>query len=453
VQLPLPIPIRFDFSPDLRVFGFTAALAVITGILFGLAPALTGTRGNLTGALRQTGWGGGGFRRSRLVSALVGVQVALSFVLLVSAGLFVRSMQRAGAIDVGMNPEGVLMLAVDPKSQGYPAAKARQFFQDLNARVSALPGVQSMSYGAIPPLSMVQSNHDYRDAENPAGPTAHGNQFLVGERYFETMGIPLLRGRDFRPQDEKAPVALINREMAERLFGSQDPVGRRIREDDHGPRTYQVIGVVGNSKAVTLGERESASVFEYLPADFDKALTFIGVTVFVKTGGDAAGLIPAVRRQVETLDPNLPVFNVQTLEDRVGEAMLVPRVCGALFGVFGTIGLTLAAVGLYGVVNYSVRTRTREIGIRMALGARPSAVGGMVARQGLALVGAGLAAGLAIALVLSRFAASLLYGITPTDPATFLGVPAVLIIASAVAILIPLRRAAKINPISALRCD
>jgi predicted permease len=454
VQPPLGIPMRFDFSPDLRVLAFTTALAVFTGILFGLMPALTGTRGSLTNAIRQTGWGGGGFRRSRLAGMLVGAQVALSLILLVAAGLFLRSLQNAASIDTGLRGEGALMMAVDPKGQGYTAEKTKRFFLALQQRVEALPGVQSMGYVDLPPLSMAVSNGEFFDASRPAGKSLPGDTMQVGGHYFAASGIALLRGRDFDAQrDDKAAVAVINQAMAERLFGGENPIGRHVREGDgaSGKSVYEVIGVVRNAKVETLGEGEVACMFRYL-SNFDGGFSTYGVTMMVRTsGGDPRRLAHAVQREVTALDRDLPLFNVETLEDHIDEALLLPRVSGALFGAFGSIGLVLAVVGLYGVVNYSVRTRTREYGIRMALGARPSRIAGTIVGQGLVLVGAGLALGLPVALALSRFTASFLYGIVPTDAVTFLGVPAVLIAAFVAAILLPARRASRIEPMTALR--
>jgi len=452
---PLPLPIDFNVTPDTRVLAFTAVLAVFTGILFGLVPALTGTRGSLTNAIHQTCRTGGGFRRGRLASILVALQVTFSLVLLVASGLFIRSFRKAAAIDIGMNSEGVLMLSLDAKTEGYSQEKTREFYRQLEERVTALPGVRSMSYVDIMPLSLASNGDDYRDADWDSGKRTGANQFLVGPHYFETIGIPMVRGRDFNPQrDYQAPVVVINASLSKRLFGGQNAVGRRIRKgnDPSKSRVYEVIGVVHNSKAETLGEEaEKACVFGYLPSDFDQAITFFGITVMVKTAGNPMGVLRGVREQVEALDPNMPIFNTKTMAQHVNEALLIPRVSAALFGLFGTIGLILAVVGLYGVISYSVRMRTREIGIRMALGASASAVAGMVARKGLALVAASIATGVLIALALSRVIGSLLWGISATDGLTFACVPAILLAVAGVAILLPARRASRIEPMAALR--
>ena len=416
-------------------------------------PALTGTRGNLSSAIRQTGWGRSGFRHWRLANTLVGVQVALSLVLLVAAGLFLRSLQHAASIDVGLKGEGALMMAVDPKGQGFSPEETKRFFLALQQRVEALPGVQSMGYIDLPPLSLAVNNAEFSDPDRPAGKHIPGDVMRVGAHYFAASGMSLVSGRDFGVRDDKAGVAVVNQAMAERLFGAENPIGRSVREGDDpaGKSVYQVIGLVRNAKVETLGEGEVACMFRYL-SDFDGGLATYGVTIMVRAvGGDPRRLARAVQREVTALDRDLPLFNVETLEDHIDDALLLPRVSGALFGAFGSIGLVLAVVGLYGVVSYSVRTRTQEFGIRMALGASPSRVAGMLVGQGLLVVGAGLAAGLLAAFALSRFTASLLYGIAPTDPVTFLGVPAVLIAAFLAAILLPARRVSRIEPMTALR--
>jgi predicted permease len=440
LQPPLPIPMRFDFSPDSRVLLFTTALAVFTGILFGLAPALTGAR-SLAGKR---------FRRNRLSRLLVGLQVALSVVLLLGSGLFLRSLQKAASIDSGLKPEGVLMLAIDPKGQGYTPEKSKRFFQELQRRLEATPGVESMSYVDLAPLSLVVNNTEFLDADSGSTVLTRGDRFRVGTHYFRASGITLLRGRDFDPvSDDKASVVIINQAMASQVFGVTNPIGRHIRPLNER-QSYEVIGLVRNAKVKTLGEGDRPCAFHYL-SDFGRVNSLFGATIMIRTPGDPIRLVPAVRQQVDALDPELPLFNVKTLSRHVGGALLVPRLCGALFGTFGAIGLVLAIVGLYGVVNYSVRTRTREIGIRLALGARPAAIAGMVTWQGLALMGAGLAVGMGVALAVTRFIAGFLYGITPTDAATFAAVPAVMLAVGLVAILLPAGRAARIEPMSALR--
>ena len=452
-QLPLPIPFALDFTPDLRVLAFTAAVTVAAGVLFGIAPAILASRTDLVSALKGAA-GLGIFHRFGLRNLLVGVQVTLSAVLLIAAGLFVRSLASAASMDLGIRPEGVLILAVDPRTAGYSNERLREYLRQAEERLTALPGVRSAAAVNILPLSMAQNGENFRDAgADEKAASTEANVFATTAAFFQTVGMPLLRGRAFRPQtDLDTPVALVNRALARRLFGDSDPLGRRIR--DGKGKTYEIIGVTGDSKSVTLGEEVRACVYTYLPRDgAEQVLSLLGMTILVRTGGDPAAMVRPVRAEILKLDPTLAVFNVDSLSSHVSRAFLVPRLCAVLFGVFGLIGLVLAAVGLFGVVSYSVHSRTREIGIRMALGARPGAILRLVLTQGLAIVAVGLAIGLAIAAAVSRFTASLLYGVSPTDLLTFAGVPVVLLLTAVAAVVVPARRAWAIRPTDALRLE
>ena len=269
------------------------------------------------------------------------------------------------------------------------------------------------------------------------------------------MGIPLVRGRDFTPQDVTSnlggqPAAIINQTMAAHLFPGQDPIGRTLRQDK---ATYTIIGVVRNSKSRTIGEKPSDAAYLFLNAAPEKATSFFGTTILVKTSMDPRVLESSVRQQIAALDPNMAVFNAETMQEHVDKSLLIPRISALLLGIFGAIGLTLAAIGLYGVMSYSVRRRTREIGIRMALGAKRPTVLRMILRQGLILTAIGLAIGLAIALALGRFTASVLYGTSGTDLLTFVVVSVVLVATAAVAVLVPALRAAHVEPTTALRYE
>ena len=451
-QLPLPFPIVFDFNVDLRVLVFTAGLAVLTGVLFGLAPALRATRPDLVGALKNESPGFGRIRRFGLRNALVVVQVALSLVLLAGAGLFLRSLQNASSIDLGMKPDHVLLMSFDPKLHNYSRERTRQFLSTLRERVAALPGVRSVSFVDSLPLSIGGADFDFK-AANGAGrkpQTVDADIYRVGSGFFATLGIPLLRGRDFNRRTDDEHVAIINETMARHLFGDEEPLGRQMVSDKI---SYTVIGLAGNSKSRTLGEKPANCAYLFLEAAPEKAMSFFGISLAVKTSVDPRGLIRPARAEIAALDPNLAVFNTETMQEHVDKSLLLPRLSALLLGVFGAIGLTLAAIGLYGVMSYSVRRRTREIGIRMALGARPGKVLGMVLFQGLAVTAAGLAIGLALAVALGRFAASLLYGISGTDLVTFLAVPGVLLATALAAILFPARRAARVEPSTALRYE
>ena len=452
-RLPIQVPFALDFTPDLRVLAFTAALAVATGILFGLAPALMATRTDLVSALKRAQMGVGVFRRFGLRNLLVGLQVTFSAVLLIAAGLFVRSLGIAASMDLGIRPDHVLLMAVDPKTAGYSTERLRDFLRQLETRVTALPGVRSVAVSNLLPLSLAQNSEGFRDVSAKENKQTEADIFSVTPGYFETVGIPLLRGRNFSAEsDLNKSVAIISRIMARRMFGDRDPIGRAISSGKD--KNYEIVGVSGDSKSVSLGEETKANAYTYLPRNASEdVLSLLGMTILVRTAGDPAALTRPVREEILKLDPTLAVFNVDTMSQHVSRAFLVPRLCATLFGIFGLLGLTLAGVGLFGVVGYSVRSRTREIGIRMALGARPAAVVRLVLGQALGIVGLGMAIGLGISWGLSRFTASLLYGLSATDVVTFTAVPLVLLATALAAVVLPARRAAAINPMDALRLE
>jgi predicted permease len=382
---------------------------------------------------------------------LVVAQVTLSLILLVGSSLFLRSLQNASSIDLGMRPENVLLLGVDPKLHNYSPDKTRLFLTQLRERVAALPGVTSVSFLDSVPLSIGGTNYNFEAEGGKSGAKdVEANTYNVGSRFFDTMGIPLRRGRDFRLQEGTDRVAIVNETMAQRLFPDENPLGRRIRADD---KVYEIIGVAANTKSRTLGEDPTGIVYFNLPQHPEEVFSFFGISIVVKTVVNPRTMTRAVRAQVAALDPNLAVFGIETMQEHVNKSLLIPKLCAVLLGVFGGVGLVLATVGLYGVLSYSVRRRTREIGIRMAMGASARGVLRMVARQGLLLAGAGLAAGLAISLAVWRFAASFLYGISATDRVTFIGVPMLLLFVAVVAVLLPARRAAHVDPMDALRYE
>ncbi len=448
LQFSLPFPVGFDFSPDWRVVSFTAALTVLTGILFGLAPALRATRTDLVTSLKGEADAPAG-RRFGIRNLLVVAQVALSLVLLVSAGLFLRSLGNASSIDTGMRADNVLIMAFDPKLHSYSRERSRQFVADLRRRVSALSGVASVSFVDVVPLSIGSSSTTMRSEGEKDVRETNTDVFRVGMRYFETLAIPLLRGRDFNAHSGAGEV-IINEIAARRLFPGQDAVGRRIRTQD---KTYQVIAVARNAKSRTLGEEPRACLYHFLEPDPNEVVSLFGTALLVKSNGNPAVLIRPVRNEIRALDRNLAVFNTETMREHLNKALLLPRLSATLLTIFGLVGLVLATVGLYGVMSYSVRRRTREIGIRMALGAPAGGVLRMVAGQGMLLAAVGLAIGLGFAFVLSRFVASQLYGISATDPVTFLAVPAILLVVAFAASMTPARRASRIEPFTALRHD
>jgi predicted permease len=453
-KLPLPIPIAFVFRPDLRVVLFTAVLAVGTGIVFGLVPALRATRPDLTTWLKNETGGLGGLRRFGLRNALVVVQVTLSLVLLVCAGLFLRSLQNAASIDLGMRTDGVTFMAFDPKLNHYSPEKSRQFLAQIRERVSAVPGVRSVSFVDSIPLSMAEVSFDVTANGKDGSKRAVADVYNVGAQYFGTMGIPVLRGREFDPHRDSGATAVLNEELARRLFPGHNPLGQQISVQGIADKEqYEVIGLAKNAKSRTLGEASQPCLFLFLEPRPEQAMSFFGISVIARGSTPPGQLEHAVRSQIRALDPNLPVFNIETMNEHVNKSMLLPRLCATLLGVFGLVGVVLATLGLYGVMSYAARARTREIGIRLAVGAQPRGILRMVAGQGLLLAGIGVAAGLAIAFAVSRFTASLLYGVSATDALTFIGVPLLMLAVALVAVLIPARRAARVDPLEALHYE
>jgi predicted permease len=380
-------------------------------------------------------------------NGLVVVQVSMSLVLLIGSGLFLRSLQNAASIDIGMRPENVLLMAVDPKLHSYTPEKSRQFIAQLRERVEALPGVRSVTYVDSLPLSIGGTSFNLQVLGSSKEQNA--DIYNVGARYFDTMGMPLLRGRDFDRKSDKSAIVL-NENLARHLFGAEDPIGRQLKANNS---TFTVVGIARNSKSRTLGEEPADCAYLFMEPRPEDVMSFFGISLAVKTAGNPNNLLQPVRNQIAALDPNLAVFNTETMSEHLDKALLMPRICALLLGVFGGTGLTLAVIGLYGVMSYSVRRRTREFGIRIALGAHARGVLEMVVRQGLGLTSVGLVIGLAIALSVGRFAASLLYGVSGTDLVTFIAVPGVLLAAALVAILVPARRAARVEPMRALRYE
>ncbi len=450
-RLPVPFPFVFDFKVDLRVAEFTAGLSLVTTLLFGLVPALHATRMDVAGALKEGQAGSSRTGRFRMRNTLVVAQVALSIVLLTAAGLFLRSLASAVSIDIGFKPDNILVIRVDPLLQNYSSQRTMQFLSELRSRILALPGVRSMSFVDLVPLSLANNGSQFsaQATKDSTAQSVDTDVRGVFSGYFQTMGIPFLSGRDFDPNANHQDAAIImNETMASHLFPSQDPIGRVVHS---GKVSYTVIGVVRNSKSRTVGEGPRNCAYLFLDVTPGKSLNFFGISALIKTAVDPRQMERPARQKIAALDPNLAVFDIETMQEQFSQALLLPRMLAWLLGCFGAVGLTLGAIGLYGVMNYSVRRRTHEIGVRMAMGARRGAVVGMVLRQGLTLTSVGLVIGLAMAVVVGRLSSGLLYGISGTDFITFLVVPTVLVLVALVAIVIPARRAAQVDPVIALR--
>ena len=452
-RLPAPVPLDVSLTQDWRVSLYTFVLSLGAGLLFGVAPAWAVSRPLLTNALKGEDALARPGRRWSLRSLLVIAQVAMSLVLLCATGLFLRSLQRAANIDIGFRSGGMLTMSVDPAVHGYSTEHTVQFLTQLRQRAATLPGVTSAVMTDVVPLSGGNRSDAFSVVGGPKPTSLYtlAELYMASPGYFETMGISRLSGRDFANESATGTkVAIINRAFAERLFGAQNPIGQLI---SGGGVTFQVIGVVGNIKSRTIGEDTRAMLFRSIDQSIAGDPSVMGYSLIVSTRGDPAALTPSVREAVRALDPTMAVFNVATMQEHVKDALFLPRLAGTLFGIFGGIGLTLATVGLYGVISYSVSRRTREIGIRMALGAQVGAVQRLIVGQGLLLTAIALALGLPGAWMASKLASSFLYGVSPHDLATFVAVPVILVAVALLACWIPARRAARVDPQTVLRYE
>ncbi len=453
VSLPLPLELTLDLSLDYRVVLFTFSVSTLTALAFGLAPAFESLRTDLSAALVGGSRGSSGSRgKRRLRSALVVAQVALSLLLLICAGLSVRSMMNAHRIDPGFDPSGVVVARLAPDRQGYGPEQTEAFYRQLEDRVSALPGVRSVGYASHVPLSF-EINGETIAAEGqeslPVEKWSPADDATVGPGYFETMGIPLIRGRVFTDQDDRSVpgVVLVNETLAARMWPGSEAIGKRLlTEDDEEP--FEVVGVVADGKYRTLGEAPRSYVY------FALAQTEPGSRMLlVRVEGDPATALGAIRREVRRLDERIAVSGLETLEKKISRALLVPRLSAVLFGFFGAVGLLLASVGIYGVIAYNVSRRTREIGIRMAMGARSSSILGLVVREGFILTIAGIVLGVAAAAAVTRVLSAVLYGISATDVVTFALVPLFFVLVALVASGLPASRASRTNPVETLRWE
>jgi predicted permease len=442
---------------DLRVLGFTLLLSLLTSLIFGLAPALSASKPDLVPMLKnESGAGGMGARRISLKNFLVITQVALSLVVLISAGLCLKSLRNLNAIDTGFDTAKVFVMSIDLGLGGYDEARGRSFYSQLAERVAALPAVESISLATVVPLG---GGGMIRFIERLEGYQAQPDEKLtmefniVGENYFNTMGVQLVAGRDFSPQDNAtAPkVAIINEAMAQKYWPDSNPIGKHMdwgRGRKTAAQSLEIIGVARNTKYSNLTEESEPTFYEPLQQWYSSEMA-----LHVRTAGEAKTLIALVRHEVQALDANLPVFNVKTLAEQKSRSLYTERMAATLLTAFGLLALGLAALGIYGVMAYSVSRRTREIGIRMALGAQVGDVLSLILRQGMALILIGVALGLAGAFAATRLLTSFLYGVSATDLTTFALIALLLTAVAWLACYIPARRATKVDPMIALRYE
>jgi predicted permease len=468
IAAPPPVgalPINPQFSIDLRVLLFTSGLSLIAGVVFGLAPALRASRPALIPALKDDA--AAFFERTPMFSLrnlLVVTQVALSVVLLIAAGLFLRSLRQAQTIDPGFDAEKIVTLPLNINLLRYTKPQGQQFYGRVTERVEAIPGVESASVARIAAVSGSTSvrslliegrpGSDNQFRSDGAGPASGDNVSVsanvIGPRYFQTMGIALFQGRDFNAQDtEDHPrVVIVNEAFVRRHFPNEDAIGKRLSFDGPKGPWREIVGVVRTSKYFSLGEAPTAVAYSPLSQNHET-----GMTLHVRTNVDPTTVASTIRNEVQSLERNLPLGNPERMSDRVAYSLYAPRMGAILLAVFGGLALLLASIGLYGVMSFSVARRTREMGIRVALGASPGDVFRLVLRQGMTLVVAGVAIGLVAAAMVMRLLASFLYGVSTTDAFTFTAVPVLLSLIALLACYVPARRATKVEPLIALRYE
>jgi predicted permease len=450
-RLPMAIPVDLSLNVDWRVILYAFLLSVGAGVLCGIGPAFSGSRPVVPNSLKGESTLERPGRRWSLRNILVVLQISLCVVLLCAMGLFLRSLKKSAGVETGFRTSGLLMASIDPVHNGYTTAQTRVLMTRLRERVAGLPGVMSAACTDIVPLSQMSWESQFHVASSAANAEhdPHADIYKVTAGYFDTMGIPRIAGSDVNATDPNAPKqAVVNEAFVHRLFGGRNAIGERVAGKD---ATYEIVGVVKNTKSRTIRDPDGPILYSSLEQNLDTEDVTLGFSLLVHYSGNAAQLATAVRNEIHAVDPQLAVFDEKTIEEHVDDALILPRVAAVVFSIFGFAGLLLATVGLYGVISYSVSSRTREIGIRLALGATHGGVQRLVVRQGMLLSLVALGIGLPSALAAARVAAGALYGVAPNDWVTFTGVPVFLAVVTLVACWIPGRRAATVEPQTALR--
>jgi putative ABC transport system permease protein len=447
----LPVP---DVSIDHRVLLWALGITISSGLLFGMAPAWQASQADLNSLLKEGGRSGMGGARPLLRNSLVAGELALATVLLISAGLLLQSLLRLGNVRLGFQPQGLLTFEITPQPSRYDTiAKRTAFYRDLVKRLRSLPGVSSAAVTTCVPFG---NGLQSRTPAAPVGPSLlePGQSIPIDWRsvspaYFRTMGIPLLRGRLFTDADtDTAPnVMIVSQGAAERIWGSEDPLGHILRIVGSG-KELTIIGVVADVRSSALNAEPYPTM--YYSAN---AVTWPTVDVVLRTAGDPYAALPGARQKLRELDAGLPMSSIRSMDDWLSQSAARPRLNAVLVAVFGCLALLIAAIGVYGVLSYLVNQRTREIGLRMALGAPRFRVLTLVIREGMLIALTGIAAGLLVALLASRALATLLYGVPARDPATFGAVAAALALVALVACIAPAWRASRVDPIVALHCE
>ncbi len=450
-QLPGSLPVDLNLSLDWRVLLYAFLLSVGAGLLCGVGPAFAGSCPALPNSLKGESTLERPGRRWSLRGTLVVLQISLCVVLLCTTGLFLRSLQKTAEVNPGFRTDGLLIASIDPVHNGYTAEQTALLLKRLQERVASLPGVMSAAWTDMMPLSM-GSNGDIFHVAGTGASAGHDpfvETYTVSAGYFDTMEISFVEGRNLNTVDPKAPKqAVVDEFFARRMFGDKSAIGEHVVSS---AATYQIVGVVKNTKARTLSADDEPILYDSLEQNIGKAAPLMGFTLLAHEQGNAAQLAAAIRNEVHEIDPALAVFGEKTIEEHLSDSLVLPRVAAAVFGLFGFAGLLLAAVGLYSVMSYSVSSRMHEIGVRLALGATRGRVQRMVVQQGMWLSCVAVGIGLPIAFAASKVAAQMLYGITPHDWVTFTAVPVFLAVVALAACWFPARRAAMVEPQTALR--
>jgi predicted permease len=461
-------PLGFATGVDLRVLGFTVTISLITGILFGIAPTFRGARVDLTPALKEgerssASSGQAGRKWFSIGNALVVAQVALAIVVLVGAGLLVRTLQNLRSIDVGFDSHNILIFGIDPTLIGYKGAQVDNFYRDLRGRLAETLGVKSASYSMMPLLNNGLMITMFHWPGTPQDQESVADVLGVGPNFFETLHIPFLAGRGFNASDFKVAAAnsgmtpssartpvIVNQAFVQKYLGKENPLGKEFGEsagDAIRPASagYEIIGVVRDAKYNSL--RRDIQAMMYTPQSAG------GASFELRTAADPQAILPAIREVVAQVNTNLPLFDVKTESEQIDRSLFQERLVARLSGFFGLLALVLACVGLYGLLSYEVSQRTREIGIRLALGAHPGSVLKLVLRQGIMLAIVGAAAGISVALGVTRYLTSMLYDVHANDPLTMISVAMLLTLVALAACYIPARRAMRVDPMVALRYE